>query len=680
MSNENLTPLPEPKVSGPGYNPEGDEKKVFDQYLRRKKEMTSSRKNVHGLNIDEQMRRFDVNYFNRTADIPASELDPDQKPIAINNAFGKIQAALGILVDRNPDVILDERNPKFSANRELIRALAKASWRNTNSLGQFKLSIFNAAKRGWFVGRTFNKKLVHEARFATSVDDKGKVAYETSMITKMDDIAYINLDNHNAWIDEEARPEDMFSARDGMHREVWHIDKVKQVFPESEFPNMKYVREGGNVMERPDGDQTPTDGTSSAQARELKKGMTELYFYENQYDDWFIIEINGVMVVWEPLPQDHKRLSYTWGYWNLRSAETIYGVGVIEEMERNETLIDRILNMSMRQLLLSINPPGFYAGTEDLESENIKIKAGVLRKTLDPKNIAWLEVPEMKKEAFEIIAWLEQKEEQSTGITKLLEGENEATKQTTAFELGVNRESSLKRLKIPLKSFQYALSWEFKNRIDLIRQTYSDYQVEQITGEDAMMDYLDEVKADPDFFYIENQGEPGKEQFFAKKYREINIGLEQDDKGKFVESDKKNFFKIKPEYLPWEGDVTVDVDSLLVQSEELEKSDTLRFANLLLPLFAQDPAIALKPAKQLCLAFNKDPKKWLPEEWLKQLSGEKPQESETQIPPEVQAMMKNKGGQMPMEAETMVPSKSLENVKPSFTQRLAAKFKGKKQV
>jgi hypothetical protein len=56
--------------------------------------------------------------------------------------------------------------------------------------------------------------------------------------------------------------------------------------------------------------------------------MTEIFFYENQYDDWFIVEINGVMVAWEPLPQNSKRLSGLWGYWNLRSAETIYGVDV----------------------------------------------------------------------------------------------------------------------------------------------------------------------------------------------------------------------------------------------------------------------------------------------------------------------------------------------------------------
>ncbi len=662
------------------YSPQEEELKVWNKYQARKKELIDSRKNISGQNIDEMMRRFDKNYFNREADIPASELDPDQKPLSINNAFGKVQAALSILLDRNPKIVLNENLAKYSANRELIRGLAETSWKNTNSLGQFKLSVFNAAKRGWFAGRTFNRKLIHEARFGKEIDAKGRIAYETQMVTKMDDIAYMNLDNHNVWFDEQARPEDMFSIRDAMHREVWFIDDVRRMFPEKDFPNMKYVTEGGDIAERIDGDATSSDNIGSS-SKENKKGMTELYFYENQYDDWFIVEINGVMVIWEPLPQNHKRLSYACGYWNLRSAETIYGIGIVEEMERDETLIDRILNMTMRQLLISINPPGFYTGPEDLESENIKIKPGVFRKTLDPKNIQWLQVPpaDMDRTFGVAIPWLESKEEQKTGITKRLEGE-EVKADNTAFEIGVSREASLKRLRLPLKSFQYALDWEFRNRIDLIKQTYSDFQVQHLANQEDIFKYLDEVKADPDFYFIENEGVAGEERFYVKKFKEVGLNLEQTEKGVFVESDKNSFFKIKPQYLAWEGDVTVDMNSLLVQSEELERADTLRLANLLLPLFLQPIEIALKPAKQLLISFNKDPKKWLPQAWLNELEGKpKPEQIEQkgQIPPDVQAMMDRnnpQGQQGAMKAETVVPEKTLTN--PNIIQRISGAVRG----
>lgn len=635
---KNLKPLKEEPVVVPGFNPEGDELKVWNQYKSRKVELQKSRNNIYGYDIDKLMRGFDIAYNNRVADIPASEMDPDQKPVAINNAFGKIQAALGILIDRNPDFTLEEKNPKYSATRELMKGLIKSSWKNTNSLGQLKLSIFNCAKRGWFVGRTMHRFLKHDARFLSRVEDQEtageegakepKKVYETKTITKMDDVAYININNYNAWIDEQTTPEDFYTTRDWMWREVWDIKDIRRIFPVSEYPNMKFVKEGGNTSETIEG---ITDAnlfgpqSTASEAKQTKKGMTEIYFYENQFEDWFIVEINGVMVVWEPLPQNNKRLSLVYGYWNLRGAESIYGIGVIEEMQRNEGLIDRILNMSLRQLLLTIAPPGFYTGSEDPEDDNLKYRAGVLRRTMNPNDIKFLEIPEGNQHSQEWIQWIEGKEDQATGITKILEGD-QGEKNSTAFESGLNKEAGLKRLRLPLKSIQYALNWEFNNRLDLIKQVYSDFKVQHIADQDTINDYLDEVKADPEFYFIENEGQAGKEKFYTKSYRELQLNLEQDDKGNFVESEDKKFFRIKPEYLSFEGDVNVDIDSILIQSEELEKADVLRMSNILVPLFAQDPAIYGKSAKQILQAFNKDARKWLPDTWLQALAeGKKPE-------------------------------------------------------
>jgi len=675
---ENVKPLKEEKdLLIKGYYPIGDELKVFNQYNRRKIELLASRKNINGVDIDELTRRMDKQYFNRDADIPASELDPDQSPIAVNNAFGKVQSALGILIDRNPDISLEEHNPKYSANRELIKGLAQSSWRNTNSLGQLKLSIFNCAKRGWFVGRTYYRSLKHDARFLETVkeNDKGEkiMKYKTKEITKVDDIAYMNLNNSNVWLDEQTVPEDFYSTRDWTWREVMHIDDVKKMFPEKEYPNIKHVLSGGNTQETIEGSSQKNTGSSgkSNEPKETKKGMTEVFFYENQYDDWFIVEINGVMVVWEPLPQNSKRLSCTYGYWNLRNAETIYGIGIPEMMERDESMLDRISNMSMRQLLLTISPPGFYTGTEDPEDENLKYKAGVLRRTLDPKNITFLNIPEGNQHAQEWQQWIETKEDQRTGINKSLEGEDTQGK-GTAFEVGVNREAGLKRLRIPLKSIQHALDWEFRNRIDLIKQTYSDFQVEQITDPEDIMNYLEEVEGDPDYYHIENEGDGGKEQFFKKDFREVQMNVEQDEKGNFVETEDKSFFKIKPDFLQFEGDVVVDVQSILVQSDELEKSDTLRMSNIVIPLVSEgDPTKVGRAVKQLLMAFNKDPNKWLPNEWLKVMN-----EQGKIAGLKEEAEGGGEGGQasdLAVKPETVVPQGEVAG-KPSLGGRFASAF------
>jgi hypothetical protein len=679
QATQGLKPDAKEKTTKGGYVPKGAEKKVWDQFLRRKSELLMSRTNVLGQNIDMQMRKWDKNYFNRDAEIPASELDPNQKPIAINNAFGKVQAALGIMIDRNPEITLNETNPKYSATRELMRGLATYSWQNTNSLGQLKLSIFNCAKRGWFVGRTYNRVIKHKARFLEQVGDDGKEKYVEREVTKMDDIQYQNLNNYNAWIDEQAMPDDMFSVRDWMWREVWHIDDVKRLFPKEDYPNMEYVVAGGDTQEIIGGLSAISTSTASSgnQAKVTKKGMTEIFFYENQYDDWLIVEINGVMVGWMPLPQNSKRLSLVTGYWNMRSAETIYGIGVVEEMEKNEQVIDRILNMTLRQLLLTITPPGFYTGAEDPEDDNLRYTPGVLRRVLDPKSIVWAEIPPGNQQGQEWISWLEGKQDQMTGITGTIEGEQSQEGQNpTAFELGVNREAGLKRLRLPLKSIQYALEWEFNNRIALIQQVYSDFDVEHLESDEDIFAYLDETQADPDFYFIENEGKGEKEKFYKKNFREVQLNLSQDDAGNFTEADNKKFFKIKPQYLAFEGTCTVDVGSILVQSEELEQADTLRLANIVIPLLTTaDPNVVGKPVKQLFLAFNKDPKKWLPDKWVQVLESPEAAQGAKQTPAAPAAPAPSQSLTPPapgsQSLDTVVPPSQLEST-PNGSSALAA--------
>lgn len=619
--NENLKPLPR-EASVKGYNPKGDERKVYDQFLRRKQELLTSRNNVYGLNIDAEMRRMDKLYFRKFADIPPSELDANSKPLAINGAYGKIQTALGILIDNPPKYILEEDNPKYSANKELLKQLAQKSFRDTNSLGQLKLSIFNAAKRGWGAGRTFNRQLLHDGKFLDSIDAKGNRAYTTKKVVKMDDIAYMNMNNFNVWFDEQTKPEDFFSTRDWMWREVWYIDDLKTTFPKSEFPNMEFVHSGGDTRESIEGIYTYQVGEGQGTSPQAQKpGMTEVFFYENQYADQFIIEMNGVMVVWEPLPQNNKRISGVYFPWHLRGDDTIYGIGVVEEMENNEELIDRIVNMDMRQLLLTISPPGFYSGTEDFEDENIKIIPGVLRRTMNPKDINFLQIPVGNSSGIDKINWLKTQQDGNTGITPTIEGAAPLSSSTTAFQIGVEREAGLKRLRLPLKSIQYGLDWEFQNRVALIQQTYADFQVEHLADQESINAYLDEVGADPEFYFIENEGEAGQEVFYAKKYRGQMLNLEQGEDGTFTESDSKSFFHIKPEYLAFTGWMSTDISSLLTTSDELEKADTLRMTNMLIPILQLPKEIGAKPAKQMLLSANKEPKKWLPQEWLDFLAG-----------------------------------------------------------
>lgn len=673
MADDNIKEQPDDLAAEKsGYHPIGVEQKVYQQWRRRKAALLQSRNNVYGLNIDFEMRRFDKKYFRRMADIPASELDPNQRPLAINTAFGKVQTALGILIDSSPSYILEEDNPKYSATRSFIKALGEKSFRNTNSLGQFKLSVYNDAKRGWFIGRTFNRRLYHDARFLKGIDKNGKHRYETRLVTKMDDVAYMNLNNFNSWLDEQSRPEDFYSTRDWMWREVWYIDDLRRTFPKDQFPNMAYVKAGGDTRESIQGIFTRnTSNLTGVSPQTQKRGMTEVFFYENQYADQFIMEVNNVMVVWEPLPQNNKRLSCVYGCWSLRGDDTPYGIGIVEQMENDEELIDRILNMNMRQLLLTISPMGFYSGTEDFEDENIRITPGVMRRTLNPRDVNWLQVPQGNDTALQTIEWINEKQDEKTGITPKLAGENnDQPGQMTAFEVGVDREASLKRLALPLKSLQYALAWEFENRISLIQQVYSNFEVEHLEDPQDIKMYLDAVNADRKYFFIKNEGQAGKEQFYAN-YKLAALSVEKTEAGDYVESESTKFFPMDPTMMEFTGFVTVDTSSLLTTSEALDQANTLRMTNLLVPLLARQMQTNAKIAKQLLQSFNYDPKDWLPQDWLDFISGKAPKSPGPQTPAAVLAAAQSANGQgtnpPPPPPTSVVPPSQVQNP-PTLTQ------------
>lgn len=673
MASDSIKAQPDPENDGarrPGWNPQGEELKVWSQFRRRKEALKQSRYNVYGLNIDAEMRRWDKKYFRRMADIPPSELDANQRPLAINQAFGKVQTALGILIDADPTYIMESDNPKYDNTKILLKALAEKSWRNTNSLGQFKLSVFNSARRGWFGGRTFNRRLFHDARYLKSVSESGKRAYETRLVTKLDDIAYLNISNYNMWLDEQTRPEDFFSTRDWMWREVWYIDDLRRTFAKADFPNMEYVHAGGDTRENIQGVFTRNAANNKTGISPLasKRGMTEVYFYENWPADQFIIEANGVMIVWEPLPQNNKRLSCSYGQWHFRGDDTIYGMGIIEEMENDEELADRIINMDMRQLLATIAPMGFYSGTEDFEDENIRVSPGILRRTMNPKDINWLQIPQGNNAGLDKVAWLTTKQEAKTGITPVLEGlAPDPSGQVTAFQVGVQRESALKRLALPLKSLQYALKNEFDNRIALIQQVYSHYDVDHLVGDEEVFAYLDSVNADPDFFMIENKG-TADEKFYALRYRMANLNVEKTEQGTYIESENSKFFAIKPEMLAFSGFTSVDETSLLTGSKALDQADTLRMVNMLVPLLAGPMQANAKPAKQLIVAFDRQPKDWLPQEWLDFLAGKNPQQAQ-QGAAAIQAAPQNLNPQQQQtSAPTVIPPAQLEGAQPGTQQ------------
>ena len=425
------------------------------------------------------------------------------------------------------------------------------------------------------------------------------------------DIFRENLDPWNVWVDDMARPNDPWSVRDWCWRKVYSYDSAKEEF--GNYPNFKFVQ--------PKAFSETATKRGEPVKRHAEKNLCEVYFYENKIKDVFYVLINDIPVVIVPLPiedaRGNKKLSLWQTYWTLRHAESIYGIGIYEAIRYEHALLDRFRNMTIDQLTLSINKMFFYQGTQNLtDTGEITIKPGVGKQILNPKDIQWMEVPGPGREAFEGIKMLRSDAQEASGITDTLIGEVTGK---TAFEIAQAKEAALKRLKTPLDNVLDALQQDGYITIALLQLIYSIPEVRAVTDPDLIHQYLEEIRGDPELYKSSEEG------FQALIYPEFPLNLDQGGDGKLIEAEQTQFFRVKPQFLSWEGIINIKPQSILSPSKQVDKALELEMWNILIPLLIQPAEIYVKAAKSIVKLYEKDPKEILPDAWLQ--IAEQPEES-----------------------------------------------------
>ena len=564
--------------------------------------------------------------------------DDWQSDVSQANPLIKIQIALSILIDQNPSGAFTAANRKFQATTEIIKQLYQRSWEHAKSKAQLKLFVFNLAKYGWATARTYPLRIARKVQVLKDYnqEDPSKTVYEEKEIIEYNDIMRENLDPRNVWLDDMARPNNPFSIKDWCWRKVYDYDIAKEEFGKYKF--FDYVQEGkGNL----DDTVGVTANKNKVEADNSKK--VELFFYENRIKDLFFVIAGGsegVPIVMEPLPiadsKGLKKLSIWQTYWNLRHTESPYGIGIYEAIRYDQGMLDRIRNMTVDQIVMSIYKMFFYQGTQSLtDTGDIKIKPGVGKQVLDPKNVNWLEIPGPGRDAYLGIEMFKHDVDEASGITDPLMG---AITGKTAFEIAQAKESALKRLKNPLDNILDALNEEGYITISLMQLLYSIPETYQISDPLLIEDYLKEVQSDPELYErTSSVDENGQQQdtFTAKVYPEFPLNLDKDEKGNLIETQDTAFFRTKPSALNWEGVVSIKSQSLLSPSKQVEKALDLEMYNLLIPLMqtiAQERMMVMqsgaladldeltngKTAKAIVKLYDKDPRDIFPDSWLKE--------------------------------------------------------------
>jgi len=622
----------EEKIKEPEYKPTPDKVAMAEFLDKRIGEMKEYRKN---LKVENDWREADREYI--PSEIPLTtvrkrfEQDQDtglrsklvrvstdeegwRSNISDPTLLAKIQTAISIIIDRDPRAVMTALIKKFEKTSKLTNGLWKRNWKISDSKHILKLFSFDLAKYGWGVGRSYPKLIKYNKKILTEYDAENpeKSKWEDKELVWYNDVGKQRLDPYRTWIDEMTKPYDPYSMNECYYELDYSYDAAKV-----EFEKYKDFDTIGTSAK-----QTDSEGLSEEQKVQLEKERKDIItfgFYENRLKDLYAIYIPSKKIVLHSdyLPNDDGLLSLWHAPWILRDSNNPYGISLWKIIKGKKELYDKMMNMTMDQLVLSVLKMFFYTGTTDIFGEGIiKITPGK-GKQIQNGDIKWLEVPPPGKEAWAGLQYLKAGMDDDSGITPTLEGEITGK---TLGEILHAKEASLKRLKIPVENISYAIEQDAYLTLSWMKQIYSTPEIKNFATSTDLMAYENESGLTHNQLFGKPNVETGEiEEYKATFLPELSLHLEEKG-GQLYESKESKYFQvgkdIKLEDLGWKGMIDVMPTSILAPSEELEKQRKSEVFNLLVPLLRLPPELVLKPSKQLLKANDEDPEDWLPDAWL----------------------------------------------------------------
>jgi hypothetical protein len=686
------------------YNPEEEEKNVLAYVKKRIEVLKETKKNVLG-NIDftEIMKNADQEYQPRNL---------NEKPKAGNNVFVqdevlglrgsrlvagvtdsndwrstvseptlyvKIQTALSILIDQNPTATFKAILEKYEETTDIAKAIWKRGWEVGYAKETVKMFIFDLAKYGWAIGRTYpriikrNKEVLDELDTENPENNK----YRKTEIIEFNDIIREKLDPYRTWIDDMTNLTDPYSMRD------WYFEKdfSKDLF-ETEFgqyTNIDKIKYGTVVDS---GDDTVTSKTANKRDDTITVG-----FYESKDKDLYTIIVpdQDVVLYYSPLPNDDGRLSCWWTCWTIRDPRTPYGIGLYELIKNNKVMYDRFSNMSIDQLTMAIYPMLFFSGTPQQGDGKITFSPNTIQQKLPGTTIDQVKI-QYDGRAPEMIQSLKERMDDNTGITPTLQGEVEGK---TLGEIIHAKDSALKRLSVPLKNIAKVLEDEAYLFLSWANQVYSIPELKEFVDLKEMQDFNTEFSKEPSKVEMPlNEGDKIQAQYSPT----LDLGIEQNREGNLIESPENRYVETAGRPIKWEGRIIVDVQSIVATSQELDKQRKLELFNLVFPALQaiiqfktmgdiQGAVDLAKPIVQVLEIQDEEPENWLPvdivemlenPEMVKQVMAQKQQEMQAQQQASqplmtdkasLEAMAKEQPASRPGQigAQTVVPQNEVSN-------------------
>lgn len=643
----------------PPYQPTPTERAVGKYVYRRSNEMIDYRKS---LNVQSKWQQADEEYIPHELDFGATrkrfETDQDtglrsrmvpvgdttqqwRQQSSAPTLLAKIQTAVSIIIDNEPEADLVALEKKYSATTDLAYALWKRNWSITAAKEKLKLTIFNLIKYGWASQRTYPRLVEYDKRIKDEVDPENPEndKYIEKKITWFNDVDREPLDPYRCWIDELTKPYDPLSCNENYFEVDYSYDQFKVEF--GKYPNSEFVPEDSAYLRIEQQAintfrQTVTRMQQMPDQTKIRKDIVTVGFFESRTKDLYAIYIprHGIVLYSSPLPNDDGYLSVSHTLWLLRTSKLPYGISLWEIIRQNKALYDKMKNMTMDQLVLSIMKFGFFSGTStSLGDGKIDIIPGQARQLTTSSGSAkdainWMEIPGPGEEAWKGLEAVADMMDDDSGISPTLEGDITGK---TLGEILHAKEASLKRLKVPVENIAWLIDQDAYLTLSWMSQLYAIPTIKQFADEAELMAYEREEQTQHSELFGQQQDDgtitgPYQAHFLPQ----LGLHLE-DSEGKLVEGKESKFYQvgskmgpdgklapgyILPSQLKWKGVFKTIPRSIVDSSETLVKAAKTDIFNLLVPLLQFPPELAAKPAQQILKINEEDPEDWLPDSWL----------------------------------------------------------------
>lgn len=597
----------------------------------------------HELDFGTVRKRFETDQDTglRSRMVPVGDVTQQWRSAAsAPTLLSKLQTAMSIIIDNQPEADLVALEKKYSATTDLAYALWKRNWQITNAKEKLKLLIFDLMKYGWAAKRTFPRRIEYDKRVLVERDPENPEndKYEEKKLLWFNDVDRQNLDVYTTWVDELSTPYDPYSTNEAYFELDLSYDGAEVEF--AQYPNWKYVKEDSQMNR--DNEKRKANRTQANIKSKKRKDVVTIGFFESRHKDMLMIWVpkDSIILYAGPMPNDDGYLSVTHTMWLLRHAKLPYGISLWEVIRQNKQLYDKMKNMTMDQLVLSIMKFGYHTGLQqNVGDGKIEIVPGQSRQVTSASGNAkdafnWMEIPGPGQEAWKGIEAVAAMMDDESGISPSLEGEITGK---TLGEILHAKDASLKRLKVPVENIAWEIEQDAYLTLSWMGQLYSIPTIRQFTSEEEMVQYEQEEQlthAGPLFAtpQTDDDGNPMADEetgqqtlgapFHAQYFPQLALHLEDQD-GSLKEGKESQFFQVGKDILPgqlkWRGIFKVIPRSIIDTNQDLMKAMHMEIFNMIIPLLSMPPELVARPVQQILKDNELDPSDWMPDTFLSYL-------------------------------------------------------------